>query len=94
MYLFLAHLANAQETNVELTGLGVRLGLAICYDVRFPELFRKLAEARADILAVPAAFTAFTGKAHWEVLLRARAMLIPLPPASVRPCEARWRWPR
>ena len=59
---------------VELTGLGLRLGLAICYDVRFPELFRKLADARADILAVPAAFTAYTGKAHWEILLRARAI--------------------
>ena len=59
---------------VELTGLGVTLGLSICYDLRFPELYRRLADAHADIIAVPAAFTAFTGKAHWEVLLRARAV--------------------
>ena len=59
---------------VPLEGLGIKLGLAICYDVRFPELFRKLADAQADMFALPAAFTAFTGKAHWEVLLRARAI--------------------
>ena len=59
---------------VELTGLGVRLGLSVCYDLRFPELYRRLAEQGADIIAVPAAFTAYTGRAHWEVLLRARAI--------------------
>jgi predicted amidohydrolase len=59
---------------VELTGLGVRLGLSVCYDLRFPELYRSLAEHGADIIAVPAAFTAYTGRAHWEVLLRARAI--------------------
>src|SRR5712691_6194854 len=59
---------------IELTGLGVRLGLSVCYDVRFPELYRRLAEQGADILSVPAAFTAYTGRAHWEVLLRARAV--------------------
>jgi deaminated glutathione amidase len=59
---------------VELTGLGVRLGLSVCYDLRFPELYRRLAEQGADILSVPAAFTAYTGRAHWEVLLRARAI--------------------
>jgi predicted amidohydrolase len=59
---------------VELTGLGVRLGLSVCYDLRFPELFRRVAEQGADILAVPSAFTAYTGRAHWEVLLRARAV--------------------
>jgi predicted amidohydrolase len=59
---------------VELSGLGVRLGLSVCYDVRFPELYRRLAEQGADILAVPAAFTSYTGRAHWEVLLRARAV--------------------
>jgi predicted amidohydrolase len=53
---------------------GVRLGLTICFDVRFPELYRALALAGAKIIAVPAAFTAFTGKDHWEVLLRARAI--------------------
>lgn len=50
------------------------LGLTICYDVRFPALFSALAEAGADTIAVPAAFTVPTGKAHWEVLLRARAI--------------------
>lgn len=59
---------------VELTGLGVRLGLSVCYDLRFPELYRNLAQHGADIIAVPAAFTAYTGRAHWEVLLRARAI--------------------
>jgi predicted amidohydrolase len=50
------------------------LGMSICYDVRFPELYRLLALAGAEMLVVPAAFTAFTGKDHWEVLLRARAI--------------------
>jgi len=59
---------------VELGGLGVKLGLSVCYDLRFPELYRRLAEQGADILSVPAAFTAYTGRAHWEVLLRARAV--------------------
>jgi predicted amidohydrolase len=51
-----------------------KLGLTICYDLRFPALFARLAEANADVIAVPAAFTVPTGKAHWEVLLRARAI--------------------
>lgn len=51
-----------------------KLGLAVCYDLRFPELFRRLQEQGAEIFAVPAAFTAHTGKAHWEVLVRARAI--------------------
>lgn len=50
------------------------LGLAICYDLRFPPLFAALREAGAELLAVPAAFTYATGEAHWEVLLRARAI--------------------
>jgi predicted amidohydrolase len=58
---------------VEGTPVG-RLGLTICYDVRFPALFSSLAEAGVDTLAVPAAFTVPTGRAHWEVLLRARAI--------------------
>ena len=58
---------------VQLPGLG-GLGLSICYDVRFPELYRSLAHAGADLLLIPAAFTAFTGKDHWQVLLRARAI--------------------
>ena len=54
--------------------LGHRVGLTVCYDVRFPELFRALSAAGAEIITVPAAFTAVTGQAHWEVLLRARAI--------------------
>jgi predicted amidohydrolase len=50
------------------------LGLSICYDLRFPELYRQLARAGARVLLVPAAFTAVTGEAHWEPLLRARAI--------------------
>ncbi|MBX9563249.1 carbon-nitrogen hydrolase family protein [Aeromonas hydrophila] len=50
------------------------LGLSICYDLRFPELYRRLARAGARVLLVPAAFTAVTGEAHWEPLLRARAI--------------------
>jgi predicted amidohydrolase len=51
-----------------------RLGLTICYDLRFPELFQRLSDAGADLISVPAAFTVPTGKAHWQVLLRARAI--------------------
>lgn len=53
---------------------GLKLGLTVCYDVRFPVLHRALAEAGAELIAVPAAFTVPTGAAHWEVLLRARAI--------------------
>lgn len=55
------------------TGIG-RIGLTICYDLRFPHLFRALAKAGANVIFVPAAFTRPTGEAHWEVLLRARAI--------------------
>jgi nitrilase len=51
-----------------------RIGLAVCYDLRFPELFRQQLDAGMEILVVPAAFTAITGRAHWEVLVRARAI--------------------
>ena len=51
-----------------------RLGLAVCYDIRFPHLFRQLAKAGASMISVPAAFTVPTGEAHWETLLRARAI--------------------
>ena len=51
-----------------------KLGMTICYDLRFPRLYRKLAKAGAQILTVPSAFTETTGKAHWHVLLRARAI--------------------
>jgi len=51
-----------------------RLGLSVCYDLRFPELYRSYAQAGADLLLVPSAFTHTTGQAHWEVLLRSRAV--------------------
>lgn len=51
-----------------------RVGLSVCYDVRFPEMYRRLVDAGAQILSVPSAFTATTGQAHWEPLLRARAI--------------------
>jgi predicted amidohydrolase len=53
---------------------GLRLGHSICYDLRFPALYRALALAGAQVLAIPAAFTRPTGEAHWEVLMRARAI--------------------
>lgn len=60
---------------VAVTIEGVRVGISICYDLRFPELYRKLvADLGAEVLLVPAAFTAHTGAAHWHVLLRARAI--------------------
>ncbi len=51
-----------------------RLGMTICYDIRFPHLYRSLAAAEVDIITVPSAFTKVTGKAHWHILLRARAI--------------------
>ena len=51
-----------------------KLGLTICYDLRFPELFQRLSDAGAEVIAVPAAFTVPTGRAHWQVLMRARAI--------------------
>ena len=51
-----------------------KLGMSICYDIRFPKLYRDLAQKGAEMIAVPAAFTAHTGEAHWETLLRARAI--------------------
>lgn len=53
---------------------GLRLGLSVCYDLRFPELYRALMTPPCDLIAVPSAFTHTTGRAHWEVLLRARAI--------------------
>ena len=55
-------------------GDGLRLGLSVCYDLRFPELYRQMMTPPCDLIAVPAAFTYTTGEAHWEVLLRARAI--------------------
>ncbi len=51
-----------------------RIGMTVCYDLRFPQLYRSLAQAGADIITVPAAFNHITGAAHWEILLRARAI--------------------
>lgn len=51
-----------------------KIGMSVCYDLRFPELYRELARQGAEILVVPSAFTDVTGQAHWEVLLRARAI--------------------
>ena len=51
-----------------------KIGLAICYDLRFPELFRKLSQENVDVVCMPAAFTSVTGKAHWEHLIKARAI--------------------
>jgi deaminated glutathione amidase len=65
--------APGSETVVTDVG-GVPTGLSICYDLRFPELYRRLAIAGAKILVVPAAFMMHTGRDHWEVLLRARAI--------------------
>jgi len=78
------------------TKLGVKLGLSVCYDLRFPELYRQIG---ADLLCVPSAFTAYTGRAHWEVLLRARAIenqayvLAPAQAGRIGPAnENRFAW--
>ena len=68
-----AHVAPGAAAAVVDTPVG-RLGLSVCYDVRFPELYRYLSAAGAQLLCVPSAFTAPTGRAHWETLLRARAI--------------------
>ena len=68
-----AHVAPGHQVVVVDTPAG-RVGLSVCYDVRFPELYRQLSAQGAEILVVPAAFTVPTGQAHWEVLLRARAI--------------------
>jgi hypothetical protein len=64
----------AGDRLVVVEAAGARLGLSICYDVRFPALYRQLARAGAEIITVPSAFTVPTGQAHWHVLLRARAI--------------------
>ena len=68
-----AHVAPGSTAAVVDTPVG-RVGLSVCYDVRFPELFRRLSAAGAQLLTVPSAFTGPTGRAHWETLLRARAV--------------------
>jgi deaminated glutathione amidase len=68
-----AHVAAGREPVIADTPLG-KLGLSVCYDMRFPELYRELVSQGAEWLAMPAAFTVPTGRAHWETLLRARAI--------------------
>jgi predicted amidohydrolase len=68
-----ANMAPGTTPTVIDTPVG-RVGLAVCYDVRFPELFRALSAAGAELFVLPSAFTAPTGRAHWETLLRARAI--------------------
>ena len=68
-----AYEAGSEPVVVRGTPVGA-LGLTICYDLRFPAIFERLSEAGAEVIAVPAAFTVPTGKAHWHVLLRARAI--------------------
>ncbi len=85
LHLFDVKLDNGEEYSESLTiepGESVvvvdsplgRLGLTICYDLRFPEIFRQMLDQGAEIFSVPSAFTATTGKVHWEILLRARAI--------------------
>ncbi len=86
MHLFDVHLMEADERYVESSTIEPgdevvvvntpfgRLGLAVCYDLRFPELFRSMQDQGVEVLAIPSSFTAITGKAHWEVLVRARAV--------------------
>jgi predicted amidohydrolase len=74
------------------------IGLSVCYDVRFPELYRLLALRGAEVLAVPAAFTLQTGKDHWELLLRARAVenqaYVIAPAQWGRKADGRWTYGR
>lgn len=65
--------AFGQRVVVADTPVG-RLGLTVCYDLRFPELYTRLREAGAELISAPSAFTAVTGQAHWEILIRARAI--------------------
>jgi len=86
IHLFDVHLSVSNETYCESETIEAgndvvvvdtpfgKIGLAICYDLRFPELFRELVLKGAEIIVVPSAFTAVTGSAHWEPLLRARAI--------------------
>jgi deaminated glutathione amidase len=86
MHMFDADIADQQgsyrESDTFIAGDNVvvidtplgRLGLAVCYDIRFPELFRAMFARQVDLIAVPSAFTLLTGKAHWLPLLRARAI--------------------
>lgn len=72
-YLESRHVTPGRDIVVADTPVG-RLGMSVCYDMRFPELYRELVNQGAEWLAMPAAFTVPTGRAHWETLLRARAI--------------------
>jgi nitrilase len=69
-----ARVLEAGSQPVALQAGALRVGLSVCYDLRFPELYRALCDPPCDLLSVPAAFTYTTGRAHWELLLRARAV--------------------
>jgi len=69
-----ARVLEAGDRLVALQAGALRLGLSVCYDLRFPELYRQLCSPPCDLLSAPAAFTYTTGRAHWELLLRARAV--------------------
>lgn len=69
-----ARVLQAGERPVAVQAGALRVGLSVCYDIRFPELYRALCTPPCDVISVPAAFTYPTGQAHWELLLRARAV--------------------
>jgi predicted amidohydrolase len=96
-YLESANIAPGKDVVTAKAGAAT-LGLSVCYDVRFPELYRLLALRGAEILAVPAAFTLQTGKDHWELLLRARAVenqaFVVAPAQWGQKADARWTYGR
>lgn len=96
-YLESADISPGDEAVVAKMGSSV-VGLSVCYDVRFPELYRMLALSGAEIIAVPAAFTLQTGKDHWEILLRARAIenqaFVVAPAQWGRKADGRWIYGR
>jgi predicted amidohydrolase len=69
-----SRIIRAGDTLVTVDVAGFKIGMSICYDLRFPEMYCALSAAGAEVLVVPSAFTAYTGKSHWEILLRARAI--------------------
>jgi len=96
-YLESANIAPGKDIVTAKAGPAT-LGLSVCYDVRFPELYRLLALRGAEILAVPAAFTLQTGKDHWEILLRARAIenqaFVIAPAQWGQKADGRWTYGR
>jgi predicted amidohydrolase len=96
-YLESANIAPGKDVVTAKAGAAT-LGFSVCYDVRFPELYRLLALRGAEILAVPAAFTLQTGKDHWELLLRARAVenqaFVVAPAQWGRKADGRWTYGR